>query len=87
LRAGSATVCYRQLERVEGLCDHWGPQVSVAGRLAANGRVAVLVHELAHALVGREAGLAKQLEELVVEAVVFCPRRHEARLGHWARRH
>jgi hypothetical protein len=31
----------------------------------------VLVHELAHALVGREAGLAKQLEELVVEAVAY----------------
>jgi hypothetical protein len=34
----------------------------------------VLVHELAHAPVGREAGLAKQLEELVVEAVAYVVR-------------
>lgn len=64
-------VCYRELERVDGLCDHRGRRISVAVRLAPNGRVAVLVHELAHALVGREAGLPKQLEELVVEAVAF----------------
>jgi hypothetical protein len=65
------TVCYRQLERVEGLCDRRGRQIAVADRLAANGRVAVLLHELAHALVGREAGLGNQLEELVVEAVAY----------------
>jgi antirestriction protein ArdC len=65
------TVCYQQLDRVEGLCDHRARRISVAERLAANGRVAVLVHELAHALVGGEAGLAKQLEELVVEAVAY----------------
>jgi antirestriction protein ArdC len=65
------TVYYRQLERVEGLCDRRGRQIQVAEGLDANGRVAVLVHELAHALVGREAGLAKRLEELVVEAVAY----------------
>jgi len=65
------TVAYRQLERVEGLCDYRARAISVADRLAPNGRVAVLVHELAHALVGREAGLAKQVEELVVEAVAY----------------
>jgi hypothetical protein len=31
----------------------------------------VVVHELAHALVGREAGLPKQPEELVVVAVAY----------------
>jgi hypothetical protein len=65
------TVCYRQLGHVEGLCDRRTRRISVAERLSANGRVAVLAHELAHALVGREAGLAKQLEELVVEAVAY----------------
>jgi hypothetical protein len=62
---------YRQFERVEGLCDRRTRRISVAERLAANGRVAVLVHEVAHAVVGHEAGLAKQLEELVVEAVAY----------------
>jgi antirestriction protein ArdC len=65
------TVTYPQLDRVEGLCDYRARRISVAAQLAPNGRVAVLVHELAHALVGREAGLAKQLEELVVEAVAY----------------
>jgi len=65
------TVAYRELERVDGLCDHRARRITVADRLAPNGRVAVLVHELAHALVGREAGLAKELEELVVEAVAY----------------
>jgi antirestriction protein ArdC len=64
-------VCYRELERVDGLCDYRARRISVAVRLAPNGRVAVLVHELAHALAGREAGLAKQLEELVVDAIAF----------------
>jgi antirestriction protein ArdC len=65
------TVCYRELERMDGLCDYRARRISVADRLAPNGRVAVLVHELAHALVGRESGLAKQLEELAVEAVAY----------------
>jgi N-terminal domain of anti-restriction factor ArdC len=65
------TVAYRDLERVDGLCDHRARRITVADRLAPNGRVAVLVHELAHALVGREAGLAKELEELLVEAVAY----------------
>jgi antirestriction protein ArdC len=62
-------VGYCDLERVEGSCDYSARRISVATRLAPNGRVAVLVHELAHAMVGRTAGLPKQLEELVVEAV------------------
>jgi antirestriction protein ArdC len=65
------TVCHRQLGHVEGLCDRRTRRISVAERLSANGRVAVLVHELAHAVVGHEAGLAKRLEELVVEAVAY----------------
>jgi antirestriction protein ArdC len=65
------SVTYPQLERVDGLCDQRRRRIEVAGRLTPNGQVAVLVHELAHALVGREARLAKALEELVVEAVAY----------------
>jgi hypothetical protein len=65
------TVAYCELEQVEGLCDYRARRISVAARLAPNGQVAVLVHELAHALVGREAGLSRPLEELVVEAVAY----------------
>jgi hypothetical protein len=64
-------VAYRELEHLDGLCDHRRRRIEVADRLAANARVAVLVHELAHALVGGQAGLAKQYEETVVEAVAF----------------
>jgi hypothetical protein len=60
---------YRNGRDTEVPCT--GRRIEVADRLAANGRVSVLVHELAHALVGRDAGLAKQHEELVVEAVAF----------------
>ncbi|HEY1357061.1 MAG TPA: ArdC family protein [Thermoleophilaceae bacterium] len=65
------TVEYRPLDRAEGLCDRRQRRIRVAAQLAPNARVAVLVHELAHALVGREAGLTKALEELVVEAVAY----------------
>ena len=49
-------VAYRELQHLDGLCDHRKRRIEVADRLAANARVAVLVHELAHALVGRQAG-------------------------------
>jgi antirestriction protein ArdC len=64
-------VSYRELQHLDGLCDHRKRRIEIADRLAANAPVSVLVHELAHALVGRQAGLAKQHEELVVEAVAF----------------
>ena len=79
-------VAYLELGRLDGLCDYRKRRIQVADRLAPNARVSVLVHELAHALVGHKTGLAKQQEELAVEAVVFCPGRHEARLGRWAQR-
>jgi hypothetical protein len=65
------TVAYCELEQAEGLCDHRARRISIAAPLAPNGEIVVLVHGLAHALVGREAGLAKQVEELVVEAVAY----------------
>jgi antirestriction protein ArdC len=65
------TVAYPRLDRVEGLCDYRARCISVADRLAPNARVATLVHELAHALVGRQTGISKELEELVVESVAY----------------
>jgi antirestriction protein ArdC len=64
-------VAYLELGHVDGLCDYRKRRIQVADRLAPNARVSVLVHEIAHALVGRDAGLSKQQEELVVEAVAF----------------
>jgi antirestriction protein ArdC len=64
-------VAYRELQHLDGLCDHRERRIEVSDRLAANARVSVLVHELGHALLGRQAGLAKRHEELVVEAVAF----------------
>lgn len=78
------SVCCRPLARVEGLCDFRARRISIDTGLAGNARVATLVHELGHALIDREldahARLDKRVEELIVEAVVFCPGRHEARL-------
>jgi hypothetical protein len=78
------TVAYRELDRVDGRCDYRARRIDIADRLAPNGRQSVLVDELAHTLVGHEAGLAEQDEELVVEAVVLCPGCHEARFARYS---
>jgi antirestriction protein ArdC len=65
------TVAYRELARVEGLCDYRQRRISIADRLAPNARLAVLVHELAHALVGPTDAISKPVEELVVEATAY----------------
>jgi hypothetical protein len=68
-------VYYRPLADPDGVCDYRRRRISIDERLAANARVATLVHELGHALVESElAGgeaLTKELEELVVEAVAY----------------
>ena len=64
-------VVYRRLAGADGLCDHHNRVISVSDQLAPNGQVAVLIHELAHALVGRASGLAHAVEEVVVEAVAY----------------
>ena len=54
--------------------------------LAPNYRVAVLVHELCHALVGEKGELAAidyALEEIVVESAIFWPGRCRLTLGAW----
>jgi antirestriction protein ArdC len=68
-------VSYRSLGRADGLCDHRGRRISIDEALAVNAKASTLVHELGHALIGREEDsrgrLGKQLEELVVEAVAY----------------
>lgn len=65
------TVAYRARQGADGLCDHRHRAISVSDTLSSNGQVAVLIHELAHALVGRGTGMASDVEEVVVEAVAF----------------
>jgi antirestriction protein ArdC len=68
-------VCYPSLAGPDGLCDHRAQRISIDQGLAANAQVATLVHELGHALIHRQLDgrrpPAKQLEELVVEAVAY----------------
>ncbi len=67
-------VSYASLTGVDGFCNHSVRRIAV-NDLAPNAKVATLVHELGHVLIGREpdaAGrLGKRLEELVVEAVAY----------------
>jgi antirestriction protein ArdC len=64
--------------RADGSCNHRTKLIQIAGRLAANGKLAVLIHELAHALVALELGDHRAdtfdyaSEELVVESIAFC---------------
>ena len=62
----------------EGTCHHKTRVIKIAERLEPNGRLATLVHELAHAMVAREMGDQRTetfdyaSEELVVESIAFC---------------
>jgi hypothetical protein len=64
-------VTYRQLSRADGLCDRGRRLIAVSDELAPNGQVSVLIHEVAHALVGPDRGLTRPVEEVVVEAVAY----------------
>jgi antirestriction protein ArdC len=65
------TVVYCQLSAADGLCDYRQRRISVREELEPNARVGVLIHELAHALVGQDDGLSRAVEEVVVEAVAY----------------
>jgi antirestriction protein ArdC len=65
------SVAYGRLAVADGLCDHRQRAISVSDELAPNGQVGVLIHELAHALVGQSNGLPRAVEEVVVEAVAY----------------
>jgi antirestriction protein ArdC len=64
--------------RADGRCNPKTRQIEIAGRLAPNGKLSVLIHELAHALVALELGDQRSVEfdyaseELVVESIAFC---------------
>ena len=68
-------VRYRPLGGPDGVCDYRRRRILIDEGLAANARVATLVHELGHVFVESELaddeGLTKELEELVVEAVAY----------------
>lgn len=65
------SVVYCELGAADGLCDYRRRRISVGAELAPNAKVGVLIHELAHVLVGRDRGLSRAVEEVVVEAVAY----------------
>jgi antirestriction protein ArdC len=67
------TVEFTDAGAADGTCNRGTRRIAVADRLAANGRLATLIHELSHALVGLEpdAKLTYAQEEIVVESVAW----------------
>ena len=70
------TVTVERLGGAEGVCRHTNRTIGVEASLATNGKVAALLHELAHALVrvdrlDSDPKLTYAAEELVVESVAF----------------
>jgi antirestriction protein ArdC len=65
------TVTYELLGRDDGLCNRAARRIRIRRDLAPNGRVATLIHELAHALIDSALKLSQALEEVVVEAVTY----------------
>jgi hypothetical protein len=58
----------------DGTCDRTAHRIAIAERLSANGRLATLIHELAHALVGLDGDALKlsyAQEELVIESAAW----------------
>ncbi len=59
----------------DGTCNSKTRQIAIAERLEANGRLAALIHELAHALVAIDSDAPKlgyAQGELVAESVAWC---------------
>jgi hypothetical protein len=67
------TVDFTDAGAADGTCNRKTRRIVIADRLAPNGRLATLIHELAHALVALEpdAELTYAQEELVVESVAW----------------
>ncbi|MDX6648300.1 MAG: hypothetical protein QOJ97_251 [Solirubrobacteraceae bacterium] len=65
------SVTYEPQPRADGTCDRADRRIRIRQELAANGRVATLIHELAHALIDPALNLSRPLEEVVVEAVAY----------------
>jgi hypothetical protein len=70
------TVVFGNTGAADGLCNAQSKRIAVAERLEANGQLAALIHELAHALVAEDPD-APRLDyaqgELIAESVVFSP--------------
>ena len=69
------TVTFTDTGRADGVCSAANKQIRVAERLEANGRLAALIHELAHALVAEDEAAPKldyAQGELVAESVAFA---------------
>jgi hypothetical protein len=68
------TVAFGDTGPADGLCNAREKRIGVAERLEANGRLAALIHELAHALVAEDPD-APRLDyaqgELIAESVAF----------------
>ena len=63
-------VSLADLGRAHGRCDHHARTITLTPGHSANHTVAVLIHELAHALLGRN-DLPYAVEEVVVEATAY----------------
>lgn len=69
------TVAFEATPRGDGYCAPKQQKIMVADRLEGNARLAVLIHELGHALLRSEPEAEKlgyAHEELVVESIAFC---------------
>ncbi|MGH3263821.1 MAG: DUF6782 family putative metallopeptidase, partial [Trebonia sp.] len=69
------TVAFEATERGDGYCAPKARRIVVADRLEPNARLAVLIHEVAHALLRSEPDaerLSYAQEELVVESISMC---------------
>jgi hypothetical protein len=68
------TVTFGDTGSADGICNAKSKRIAVADRLEANGRLAALIHELAHALVAKDPE-APRLDyaqgELIAESVAF----------------
>jgi antirestriction protein ArdC len=68
------TVTFGDTGPADGICNAKGKRIAVAARLEANGRLAALIHELAHALVAEDhdaPSLDYAQGELIAESVAF----------------
>jgi antirestriction protein ArdC len=69
------TVAFEPTSRGDGYCVPKAKRIVVVDRLEANARLAVLIHELGHALLRAEPDAEKlsyAQEELVVESIAVC---------------
>jgi hypothetical protein len=69
-----------------GWCDYGRKRIVVDAGHPANARVRVLIHEIAHAMGVDYQQYSRAQAEVIVDTIVFSPRRSERRRGCWAER-